>query len=603
MKISSLSSDYIQWQLGRFSRVATEMQISLIKLFPRIWALLLALGFCNAANANAQTVPHAPATATAPAAAAPADPLELGRETPRGTVIGFIKAAQAENYDVAVQYFEVGRRASVEREQELAQELLAILNARFRGPLDSITNDPTGRQENEPPRDQIVVGVARPMSESFPLYLVHEDVSRGAKVWLISRQTLDQVPEVYDSLRFAQLEKRLPKFLVKTRPLGMPLWQWIAIILFAPVALLLGWLLALLLRLGSQKTRRAMGLAMEPPEPLRHFGPPAILCAVLIHYYFVYVIGASILYREYYRDLLLILLAFAFYWATTRVTYWISLRMWNQLTSRGLYAERSLVSLSRRVLDVAIFFLISLLVFKNVLGWNLTAALAGLGIGGLAIGLGAQKTFENMMGGISILTDRAVLVGDACKIGDQRGIVEDIGLRSTKLRTEERTLVSIPNGTVATATLENFRLRDKILFRQVVRLRYDLAPDHVRYVMEQLRDILARHPKVEDASARVRLLNLAESAIEVQVYAYILTREYREFLAVQEDLILQAMDVLENSGAAIAVPGQTTMVTRDAWIDPQKAAAAQKAMEKTRDPGVPGMQRSELAADIIPPKR
>jgi MscS family membrane protein len=220
----------------------------------------------------------------------------------------------------------------------------------------------------------------------------------------------------------------------------------------------------------------------------------------------------------------------------------------------------------------------------------------------LAIGLGAQKTFENMMGGISILTDRAVLVGDACRIGDQRGIVEDIGLRSTKLRTEERTLVSIPNGTVATAVLENFRLRDKILFRQVVRLRYDLSPDHVRYVMQQLRDVLARHPKVEDASARVRLLNLGENAIEVQIYGYVLTREYREFLAVQEELILQAMDVLENSGAAIAVPGQTTMVTRDAWIDPQKAAAAQKAMEKSRDPGVPGMQRPPLAADIIPPK-
>jgi MscS family membrane protein len=564
-------------------------------------ALLLTMSIAGPALVSAQVAQHAPPASTPPAAATPADPLELGRETPRGTVIRFIRAAQDENYDIAVQYFEVGRRASVEREQELAKELLEILNARFRGSLDSITNDPNGRQDGEPPRDQIVVGDTR-LSESFPLYLVHVEVARGAKVWLISRQTLDQVPEVYDSLRFAQLERRLPKFLAKTRFLGMPLWQWIAILLFAPIALLLGWLAALLVRLCSQRVRRALGLGAQPTEPPQRFGPATVLGAVIIHYYFVYLIGASILYREYYRDLLLILLAFAFYWALTRLTYWISLRMWNQLTTRGMYAERSLVSLIRRVLDVAIFFLIALLVFKNVLGWNLTAALAGLGIGGLAIGLGAQKTFENMMGGISILTDRAVLVGDACRIGDQRGIVEDIGLRSTKLRTEERTLVSIPNGTVATTVLENFRLRDKILFRQVVRLRYDLSPDHIRYVLEQLREVLARHPKVEDASARVRLLNLAENAIEVQIYAYILTREYREFLAVQEELILQAMDVLENSGAAIAVPGQTTMVTRDAWIDPQKAAAAQKAMEKTRDPGVPGVQHPPLAADIIPPK-
>jgi MscS family membrane protein len=569
---------------------------------PKITLLLLALTMAGPAFVHAQVAQHAPAATPTMPPAAPADPLDLGRETPRGTVIGFIRAAQSENYDIAVQYFEPRHRAGVEPEQELAQQLLAILNARFVGSLDSIPNDPTGRQEGGPPREQVAVGGTRGFSESFPLYLVHMEVARGVKVWLISRQTLDQVPEVYDSLRFPQLEKRLPEFLVRMRFLGMPLWQWIAIVLFAPVALLIGWMGAYLLRFTARPIRRALGLSTLPEEPIRWFGPTAVLGAIIVHYFFVYLIGASLLYRQYYRNLLLILLAFAFYWALTRVTYWISLRMWNQLTSRGMYAERSLVSLSRRVLDVALFFLIALLVFKNVLDWNLTAALAGLGIGGLAIGLGAQKTFENMMGGISILTDRAVLVGDACRIGDQRGIVEDIGLRSTKLRTEERTLVSIPNGTVATVVLENFRLRDKILFRQVVRLRYDLSPDHVRYVLQQLRDVLMHHPKVEDASARVRLLNLAENAIEVQIYAYILTREYREFLAVQEDLILQAMDVLENSGAAIAVPGQTTMVTRDSWIDPQKAAAAQKAMEKTRDPGVPGVQRPPLAADIIPPK-
>jgi MscS family membrane protein len=581
------------------------MQSFIAKVFravPKIVALLLALTVAGPVLLRAQSAQQASTAPTAASATAPADPLELGRETPRGTVIGFIRAAQSENYDIAVQYFEPRHRAGVELEQELAQQLLAILNARFVGSLDSIPNDPTGRQDGGPPREQVAVGGTRGFSESFPLYLVHTDVARGVKVWLISRQTLDQVPEVYDSLRFPQLEKRLPEFLVRTRLLGMPLWQWIAIVLFAPVALLIGWLAAYLLRFTARPIRRTLGLATSPEEPIRRFGPTAVLGAIIVHYYFVYLIGASILYRQYYRNLLLILLAFAIYWAITRLTYWISLRMWNQLTSRGMYAERSLVSLSRRVLDVAIFFLIALLVFKNVLDWNLTAALAGLGIGGLAIGLGAQKTFENMMGGISILTDRAVLVGDACRIGDQRGIVEDIGLRSTKLRTEDRTLVSIPNGTVATAVLENFRLRDKILFRQTLRLRYDLSPDHVRYVLEQLRQILTGHPRVEEVSARVRLLNLGENAIEVQIYAYVLTREYREFLAVQEELILQAMDVLETSGAAVALPTQTTMVTRDAWVDPQKAAAAQKAMEKTRDPGVPGMQRPPLAADIIPPK-
>src|SRR5216684_2368660 len=254
-----------------------------ILAFPKICALLLVLGVAGNAIVNAQTTPLAPATATTPSVAAPADPLELGRETPRGTVIGFIRAAQAENYDVAVQYFEA-RRASVEREQELAQQLLAILNARFVGSLDSITNDPTGRQDGEPPRDRVVVGGTRGLSESFPLSLVRVDVSRGAKVWLISRQTLDQVPEVYDSLRFPQLEKRLPKFLVKTRPLEMPVWQWIAILMFPPLALLLGWLAAFVLRFPARRIRSALGLAALPEEPTRRFGPTAVLGAIIVHY-------------------------------------------------------------------------------------------------------------------------------------------------------------------------------------------------------------------------------------------------------------------------------------------------------------------------------
>src|SRR3984893_3809000 len=577
------------------------------RLFPGVVAstllvlLVLAASVAPRLSAQGTSLPAAQPTPTASPAPS-TDPLSLGRETPRGTVIGFVRAAQAEKYGIAVQYFDLRRHSPPEPDQELAAQLFAMLNARFAGSLDSIPNDPNGRQEGGPPREEVMVGGIRGLSESFPLYLVHADVARGEKVWLISRQTLDQVPEIYDSLRFPQLEKRLPRFLVKVRPLEMPLWQWISIVLFAPVALLLGWLTALLIRLAFRRIQRALGQPTPPMGRLRGVGPSAVLGAVIVHYYFVYLIGASILYREYYRAFLLILLAFALYWAITRLTYWISLHVWNGLTSRGRYAERSLVSLTRRVLDVAIFFAIALLVFRDVLNWNVTAALAGLGIGGLALGLGAQKTFENMMGGISILTDRALLVGDACKIGDQRGIVEDIGLRSTKLRTEERTLVSIPNGTVATAILENFRLRDKILFRQIVRLRYDLAPDHVRYVSEQLRQVLTGHPKVDAGSARVRLLKLGENAIEMEIYAYILTREYREFLAVQEDLILQAMDVLESSGAAVAVPGQTTMVTRDAWVDQQKAAAAQKAMEKSRDPGVPGKQRPELAADSLPPQ-
>jgi MscS family membrane protein len=527
------------------------------------------------------------------------DPLGLGRETPRGTVIGFARAAQYES-ESAVLYFQpppTNRHVTPAEEQELATRLFTVLNTNFpASALSSISNDIDGRGDDQLPRDQLVIGGTRTVSEKFPITLVRLEDTHNVKLWFISRQTLDQVPEVYESLRFPQLANNLPAFLVKTRPLGMPAWQWAAIILCAPVAIALGWALGLLGRVALQFLRRLQSLPALPPRPLRHFGPGAMLLAVLIHYNFVFFIGASLLYRRYYQYVVLILLASAVYWAVTRATHWAFRGFAQRLTERGRLAERSLVSLSRRVLDVVIFVVIALLVLKQM-DVNVTAALAGLGIGGLAIGLGAQKTFENLLGGISILTDKAIVVGDSCKIGDRAGTVEDIGLRSTKIRTEDRTLVSIPNGTVATATLENFRLRDKILCKQMLRLRYDLSPDHLRYVLAQLREMLARHPKIEESTARVRVMRFGENAVEVELYAYVLERDYGVFLATQEDLLLQMMETLERTGGAVALPSQTTMVTQGTWVDPEKAAAAKKAIEKSRDPAVAGTNHSQFSPD------
>jgi len=135
-----------------------------------------------------------------------------------------------------------------------------------------------------------------------------------------------------------------------------------------------------------------------------------------------------------------------------------------------------------------------------------------------------------------------------------------------------------------------------------VRLRYDLSPDHIRYALEQIREALARNGKVEESTSRVRLLKLGDNGLEVEIYAYILERDYGLYLVAQEEMLLQVMEVLERTGAAVALPTQTTTVTQDTWIDPEKAAAARRAVEKQRDPGVPGTQHPELTPDGGKPK-
>jgi len=533
-----------------------------------------------------QATPAAPAQAAKQESAVPFDP--LGRETPRGALLGFIKAAQDERYNIAIHYFQPPasrRRRSEQDDEEIAAQLLTILNEKFAGALDVISRDPGGRLDDTLPPDQERVPTALGFNGS--LLLVRLEEEPGHKLWYFSRASLEQVPELYDLLTFPELEKKIPETLVKHRLLSMPLWQWMAILLFIPIAWLTGRLVTLGGTYAISRWRKAREKTVLPLGKFFEVGPITLALAIVLHYMFVGYIGTSLIYRLYYRHLVWIFLAFAFYWIFTRITRAISSQIGAKLVARGRLAERSIVSLIRRFTEVSLFIFIALLVLRS-LGVDVTTAVAGVGIGGLAIGLGAQKTFENMFGGVSILFDRVIQIGDVCRIGNQTGVVEDIGLRSTRLRTAERTLLSIPNGVISTATLENFRFRDKFLCQQVVRLRYDLSPDHVRFVLGKIHDLLLEDPKVEDSSARVRFVRFAEYALEVEIFCYILEPEYSEYLAVQEQLFLKIMDTIEKAGGVLALPTQTTLVTRDSWIDPQKAKAAQAAVEKARDPGVPG---------------
>ena len=557
-----------------------------------IQSLVLLLFVCSPALAQ---IPGLTALQSPPAAAkqepaVPPDP--LGRETPKGTLLGFIRAAQEERYNVAVQYFQPPlsrRRHPVEDDEEIAAQLLAILNQKFAGALDLISKDPLGRLDDGLAPDQEKVAGALGFSDKVPIILVREEDEEGRKLWYFSRNSLDHVPEIYDSLTFPGLEKKIPETLVTHRLLSMPLWQWLAMVLFIPVALLVGRLLTLGALFLYSQWRKARGRTALVPERFFKVDPISLTFAILLHYSFVSYIGTSLIYRLYYRHLVWIFLAISFYWILTRITRAISARIGASFTTRGMLAERSIVSLIRRFTEISIFLLVSLLVLRN-LGVDVSTALAGVGIGGLALGLGAQKTFENMFGGVSILFDKVIQIGDPCRINNQTGVVEDIGLRSTRLRTAERTLISVPNGTMATATLENLRFRDKFLCQQTLRLRYDLSPDHVRYVLGKIQDLLKEDPKVEDSTARVRFIRFAEYALEIEIFCYILESEYAAYLASQEQLFLQIMDEIEKAGAVVALPTQTTFVTQDAWIDPQKAKAAQVAIEKARHPGVPGMR-------------
>ncbi len=187
----------------------------------------------------------------------------------------------------------------------------------------------------------------------------------------------------------------------------------------------------------------------------------------------------------------------------------------------------------------------------HYVGLDATAALAGLGIGGIAVALAAQKTLENVIGGLSIVIDQAVRVGDFIKLGDLQGTVDYIGLRSTRLRTPERTIVTVPNGQVATVNVETLSARDKFWFHHFVGLRYETTATQIRTVVDDIRTYLSAYPRIDAAEPiRARLCRFSPYSFDIEVFAYVRAANWDLFLEAQQELLLEIMDIVERSGCS-----------------------------------------------------
>jgi MscS family membrane protein len=368
---------------------------------------------------------------------------------------------------------------------------------------------------------------------------------------------------------------------VKHQIAGVPLWQWAALLIALPVAAGVGWLVLVLLEIPVRWWARRRG-QVEIANWRSVSAPAWLFTGTIAHRVFVRYLGVALLPRHYYFQLTWILVIISVTWIFWRIVRWSLQRMRNRALARGRAGTGTLMLLGERILKASVFG-VGVLAVLGSLGFNMSTALAGLGIGGLAIGFGAQQTLANLFGGVSVLGDEVFRVGDVCRFGDRTGVVEDIGLRSTRIRTEERTLLASPNGTVATINLENLSRRDKILFKTTLGLRPESKPDHVRFVLAEIRRLLYSHPKVETKTVRVRLIDIAGSSLSVELLSYILTYDFNEFAAVREDLLLRIMDVMEDSGGGLALPSQTLYLSRDSGVEKEKADNAVKQIAELRD--------------------
>ncbi len=219
------------------------------------------------------------------------------------------------------------------------------------------------------------------------------------------------------------------------------------------------------------------------------------------------------------------------------------------------------------------------------LGMPVYGIIAGLGVGGLAIALAAQPTIENLIGSLSLFADKPIRVGNFCKYGENVGTIETIGIRSTRIRGVDRTVTTIPNAMLSKMPIVNFSQRDRILIRAVLGVRCDASTEQLRFILAKAREMLMAHPRLLPESARARLIGFGASSRDIEVFAYAITSDWLEFLAIQEDVFLRLIEIVQQSGTSFALPSQTLYLDRDRGTNSELAQSVAAQVSQWRADG------------------
>ncbi|MFV0622592.1 mechanosensitive ion channel family protein [Sphingomonas sp. ac-8] len=508
----------------------------------------------------------APAQAQDAAAGNEAAPAVLadtyGRETPRSAVTGLVQALGEQDYTRAANYFDLAPPSSPRAAQaagDLAKRLQAALDAGGSLiPFAGLSNEATGRIDDSLPPEQEQVGTLRLDDQDEPILLVRGEGDEGKQLWRISSQTI----KLLRAHAPAPEEATEQGGIAATNIAGAPVLDW---------ALLLGLAAAsfVALRVLAAMALFAIGRVVRDPEqsPTYRFShaalpPLSLFLAVIGFYVYADALPVSIVARQTLLRYAAIVLWIALAWFALRLVDSISRLIIARMQRSQRRQAVSVITLLRRSAKVLLlaFVIVAIL---DTLGIDVTTGIAALGIGGIALALGAQKTIENLVGSVTVIVDRPVQVGDFCKVGDVLGTVEDVGMRSTRIRTNDRTVVTIPNGAFSSLQIENYSKRDRFLFNPVIGLEYGISADKMREGVAIIEGTLKEHAAIDHEGARARFTTFGESSLDVEVFSYILASDFVESLGIRQELMLTIMERLEAAGLGIAFPTRTLHVTAD----------------------------------------
>ena len=537
--------------LQRFARIAVVL------------AMGLAIADVSRAAPSLKPIPAAAVSAKSETSSKPpansAEEVDevVAPDSPRASVEAYLQLCEHGHFQDAAHYLSLSE-SQTKRAAELARKLKTVLDSHFRIDLETLAPNSEGDNNDHLPANYEQIGqIADPNGKtSSPVRLVRRGYPGPNARWVFSRSTVNRIDDWYDHLEQRWFLDNLPKPLLKMGPRDLMIWQWIALPLLAAASWAIGNLL-------SRASRRVLAIFAKRTTGLwddalvERLGGPLTLAWMLLLVYWAFPwLGFFVLAEDFVKGLLRGGFWFTFFWVVSRL-----IDAWGKVITASDWAKdhsasTALIPLSVRVGKIAVF-VVAIIALVSAMGYPAASLLAGLGVGGLALALAAQKTVENLFGAFSIGADQPFREGDFIRVDDFTGTVESLGLRSTRIRTSDRTLISIPNGKLSEMRVESYAARDRLRLYCTIGLVYSTTADKMRQVLAELEGVLRNHPKIWPENIVVRFKELSASALNIEVEAWFRTANFSEFQDIRQEVLLSFMDCVKRAGSDFAFPTQT----------------------------------------------
>lgn len=487
---------------------------------------------------------------------------EYERGNPRSCVRAYYEAARDGKYKRAAEYLDLRnlpRWMDESQGPELARQLKIVLDRTIRVDFELISADPEGNSEDGLHAALESIGRIKDKFSDQSVDILLQRIPRedGVYIWKFSNRTVAEIPSLYRQFGYRPFEEKLSKVFPDITFLGWQMWQWFVFLVFACFAYLaskvLTWFCGVLLRRKDTEIRRQTEQFVV--------GPLRILLFFIFVGLGIHIIGPSSSIRSLLKAKPLWTIAVA--WTLVRLVDLLFF-LWTERLQEGDKASAKILLRPVRNIIVTIIILIAAIVWLSNAGFNVSTLLTGLGVGGIAVALAAQDTLKNFIASVMILLDKPYRIGQRIVVKGHDGVVEEIGLRSTKIRLLTGHQTTVPNEQMANLDIENIGRRPHIRRLTNITITYDTPPEKIEKAISIIQQVLDDHKGMDPAfPPRVYFNEFNQASLNILVIYWYHPADYWAFLEFSQEMNLQIMKEFTKEGIKFAFPTSTTYLTQD----------------------------------------